>query len=518
MTVRAPGQAQGIRCRVVWFPGPVRHVHVLVRGACVALLAGGLLLGAASAASASLPPIRHVFVIIDENESESTTFGPGSEAPYLSQTLVSQGAYLSHYYGIGHASLDNYIAMVSGQAPNPQTSGDCPTFANFGSPSLDPTGQETDQGCVYPANVPTLMSQLDAAGLTWRAYEDSMGADPTRESATCGHPTVGQADNTEAETPLDQYATRHDPFVYFHSVIDNSAQCNADVVNLSQLPTDLQSVARTPNYVFVTPALCDDGHDATCANGGPGGLGQADTFLKTWVPRITSSPAFQQNGLLIITFDEAVGDSSACCGEAPGPYDLAHGIQPGGNGPGGGLVGAVLLSRYIAPGTTSSVSYNHYSMLGTVEDLFALPRLADAAGATAFGSDVFTKVPPQDSRPKLSPAHWSHKHPRTTITYTDSEAGVTTLAFEALLPGYRSGHATCKALAPGHKRPKHTSACQATKPIGSFTHTDTAGKNTVTFRDRVGSHTLAPGTYVIEVTPALESLRGTTQSARFQVR
>jgi phosphatidylinositol-3-phosphatase len=72
-----------------------------------------------------------VFVIIDENESESTTFGPGSEAPYLSQTLVSQGAYLSHYYGIGHASLDNYVAMVSGQAPNPQTSGDCPTFAKL---------------------------------------------------------------------------------------------------------------------------------------------------------------------------------------------------------------------------------------------------------------------------------------------------------------------------------------------------------------------------------------------------
>ena len=155
---------------------------------------------------------------------------------------------------------------------------------------------------------------------------------------------------------------------------------------------------------------------------------------------------------------------------------------------------------------------------GAAEDLFGLPRLADAAGTTAFGSDVFTRVPPQDSRPKLSPAHWSHKHPRTTITYTDSEAGVTTLAFEALLPGYRSGHATCKPLAPGHKRPKHTSGCQATKSIGSFTHTDTAGKNTVTFRDRVGSHTLAPGTYVLEVTAARESLRGTTQSARFQVR
>ena len=69
---------------------------------------------------------------------------------------------------------------------------------------------------------------------------------------------------------------------------------------------------------------------------------------------ITSSPAFQQNGLLIITFDESVGDSTACCGEKPGPYDEANNIMPGGTGPGGGIVGAVLLSPYIAPGTKSS--------------------------------------------------------------------------------------------------------------------------------------------------------------------
>jgi hypothetical protein len=202
----------------------------------------------------------------------------------------------------------------------------------------------------------------------------------------------------------------------------------------------------------------------------------------------------------------------------PGPYDLAHGIQPGGTGPGGGLVGAVLLSPYIAAGTTSRVDYNHYSMLGTIEDLFGLPRLADAAGATAFGADVFTRPAPQDSRPKLSPDHWSHKHPRTTITYTDSEAGVTTLAIEEVVPGYRHNHATCKALAPGHARPKHTSACTATKSIGSFTHADTAGTNAVTFRGRVGGHVLAAGTYMLEVTPVLGSLRGATETARFQVR
>ncbi len=383
----------------------------------------------ATATATTLPPIKHVFVLIDENESASSTFGTPANDPYLATTLTSEGAYLPNYYAIGHNSLDNYIAMVSGQAPNPATSADCQTFENFPADSMDASGQENGEGCVYPADVPTLMQQLDNAGLTWRSYDDSMGADPTRESATCGHPTVGSADNTQAETATDQYATRHDPFVYFHYVIDNSAECNADVVGFdgdgpvgsSQLSSDLQSVASTPNYVFITPSLCNDGHDPTCQNGQAGGLGAADAFLQKWVPVITSSPAYQQNGLLIITFDEAEGDSTACCGEVPGPDDLAMGIQPGGTGPGGGVVGAVLLSPFIKPGTISETPYNHYSMLASVEDLLGLPRIGDAAGVTSFGSDVFTNWSATSTTVACSPAAVVTSSATTcTATVTDS--------------------------------------------------------------------------------------------------
>jgi phosphatidylinositol-3-phosphatase len=359
--------------------------------ALVTLLVGALfgLVGPATAVAYTPPPIKHVFLIILENESVTTSFGASSPAPYLAHTLTSEGAFLSNYYAVGHASLDNYIAMVSGQDPNPLTSSDCQTFADFPMPqSIDSAGQENGEGCVYPANVPSLMSQLDHAGLTWRAYEDSMGSDPTRESATCGHPAVGSPDNTEVETPLDQYATRHDPFVYFHYVIDNQSECNADVVNLDQLPADLGSAATTRNYSFITPSLCNDGHDPTCMNGGLGGLPAANAFLEKWVPMITASPAFKQNGLLIVTFDESVGDDSACCGETPGPDDL----MPGVGGPGGGIVGAALLSPFIAPGTRSSTNYNHFSMLGSIEDLFKLPRLAAAVGSTPFGADVYTRL------------------------------------------------------------------------------------------------------------------------------
>ena len=478
-------------------------------------------------ASAALPPIKHVFVIILENEAAATSFGPSSPAPYLSQTLVSEGAFLGHYYGIGHNSLDNYIAMVSGQAPNPTTSADCLTFADFAAPtSMTAGGQENGQGCVYPVGVPTLMSQLQAKTLTWRGYMDGMGADPARESSTCGHPAVGAADDTQSATATDQYATRHDPFVYFHSVIDNQALCSADVVNLSRLPGDLASAGATPSYVFVTPNLCDDGHDATCANGGPGGLPAANAFLKAWVPQITSSPAYRQGGLLIVTFDESVGDASACCGEQPGPFDQAGGILPGGTGPGGGVVGAVLLSPFIKPGTTTSTPYNHYSMLATVEDLFGLPRLAAAAGTPAFGSDVFTQpdgppgmilVAPRLAGLKPAPRSWSHKRERTTISYTDTQAAVTTLTVEQLRPGYRRGRGACQALGLGRRRPLHTTACTATRRRGSFRHTDVAGANAVAFAGQVGGRSLGAGAYLLVAVPRLDAQTGSPLSVKFTV-
>ena len=363
------------------------------------MLAAGLAVSAvvlalAASAYGSLPPIRHVFIIVLENESAATTFGPGSPAPYLAKTLTAQGAYLPNYYGIGHNSNDNYIAMISGQAPSLENQADCPIFDDFLPGTIGAYGQAQGLGCVYPAAVPTIAGELTSAGLTWRDYNDGMGADPRREAAECGHPGIDSIDQTQSATAGDQYATRHNPFVYFHSIIDDTTLCDTHVVNLDLLPHDLASAPDTPNYVFITPDLCDDGHDATCANGGPGGLGQAGTFLRKWIPMITSSPAFRgENGLLIITFDEAdTSDTSSCCGEIAGPGSPLPGIT----GPGGGDVGAVMLSPCIAPGTVTEQPYNHYTMLRSVEDLFGLPHIgyAQLPGETSFGGDVFTRACP----------------------------------------------------------------------------------------------------------------------------
>ena len=84
---------------------------------------------------------------------------------------------------------------------------------------------------MYPTSVPTLANQLTTAGLTWKGYMGDMGNDPARESATCGHPDIGTADKTQGATKTDGYATRHNGFMYFHSIID-SPSCATNVVAL----------------------------------------------------------------------------------------------------------------------------------------------------------------------------------------------------------------------------------------------------------------------------------------------
>ena len=366
--------------------------------------------------------IRHVFIIVLENEGYDTTFGPNSPAPYLSKTLTAQGALLTQYYGTGHASLDNYIAMISGQAADPDTRNDCGVYSEFMGNTKTADGQAIGSGCIYPAPILTVADQLTAAGKTWRAYMGDMGNDPSRESATCGHPAINGVDLTQsAEAPSasvpkgDFYATRHDPFAYFHSIIDSSA-CHTNVLNLNQLTPDLKSEETTPHYVFITPNLCDDGHDSPCKDGRPGGLISADAFLQQWVPAITNSPAFRRDGLLMIIFDEGGFNAiqpdgkggfiiSApglfCCNQQPGPNlgEFPQSTTIGSftlsfNSYGGDRTGAVLLSPFIQAGTVSNIPYNHYSMLKTVEDIFGLGYLgyAGAPGLAGFFGCTNTSV------------------------------------------------------------------------------------------------------------------------------
>jgi hypothetical protein len=213
----------------------------------------------------------------------------------------------------------------------------------------------------------------------------------TKQGPACGHPPIGQPDPTEGAVPADMYATRHEGFMYFKSVIGNQAFCDQHMLSFQPLLKDLSSVSTTPDFSWISPNLCMDGHDAPCANGDPGGLSEVNGFLNIWIPQIMKSPAYKQNGMIFITFDEGSNDT-ACCGETSGKSPShPNSAEPGMGGPGGGRVGAVVLSPFIKPGTVSTVDYNHYSTLRTIEDIFGLSHLGDAAmpQVKPFGRDVF---------------------------------------------------------------------------------------------------------------------------------
>ncbi|HET8769032.1 MAG TPA: alkaline phosphatase family protein, partial [Pedococcus sp.] len=273
-------------------PARARTRTAVVVAALVALVAGvaSSTVGATAAGAATtagstssyLPPAKHVFVINLENKGYDETWGPGSAAPYLSQTLRAKGNLLSQYYGTAHNSLPNYVAQVTGQGPNSQTQADCQVYSDFVGAGTVPPGQAVGDGCVYPASVPSLPQQLDRAGLTWRGYMEDMGT-------PCRHPALNTADDTQKARVGDQYAARHNPFVYLHSVVDDPAYCASHDVDLGQLSADLASTSTTRNLTYITPNLCHDGHDSPCVNGEPGGLASADEWLRQTVPAILGS-------------------------------------------------------------------------------------------------------------------------------------------------------------------------------------------------------------------------------------
>ena len=358
---------------------------------------GGARASAAEASASSnlpagVPQIKHLFVIVLENENAETTFGANPPAPYLGTTLRETGAYIPNYYGIGHESLDNYIAMVSGQPPNPQTQADCQIYSEMLPGTMREDGVALGQGCVFPRAVPTVANQLEGAGLSWRGYmQDMANAVPEGEPATCRHPAIGAIDSTQKARAADQYAARHNPFVYFHSIIDFPT-CQENDVDLSRLPEDLMRASATPSYAFITPDLCSDGHDETCANPAlPGGFAGIDAFLSEWVPRIKESAAYRDQGAILVTFDESASGAQSCCNEPSGPNTPNNGGPEFGSG--GGKVGAVMVSPCIQPGTVTQNAYNHYSFLRWTEDDFGLEHLAyaGAKGLKPFGDDVFTK-------------------------------------------------------------------------------------------------------------------------------
>lgn len=305
--------------------------------------------------------IKHVFVISLASSGYDTAFGASSQMPYLATTLQPQGEQLSGYSLLDPAGLPNQIASISGQPPNDQTRENCPVYTEFpASAKFDGRGVVEGTGCLYPVEALTLADQLTVAHLKWRGYIEGM-VDQEGKPGNCVHPETDGSD----VPPLGGYATRNNPFVYFHSLLD-LGDCALGDVPLTRLSADLGKIESTPNYALISPSLCNAGAAGQCPAGAPEGAASADAFLSQWVPKILASPAYKKDGLLIVTFGESNPPDPASATASPTA---------------GAKVGALLLSRFASPGSTDPGPYDPYSLLRSTEDLFGLDHLGLAAGA-----------------------------------------------------------------------------------------------------------------------------------------
>jgi hypothetical protein len=262
-------------------------------------------------ASAVEPPAHpaggsHVFVIVMENKEYGDVIGSPS-SPYVT-ALARRYASATGFFGVRHPSLPNYFALTAG--------------TTFGVTS-DCTGCQQSGA--------SIVDQLEAAGVSWKAY---MGGMPSAcfKGASSG-----------------QYAKKHDPFMYYRGVADQPARC-AKVAPESELSADLRA-GRLPTFAFLSPGLCDDTHD--CA------LDQGDRYLLRTVPPILS--ALGPRGYLVLTWDEGTSNRGCCGG-------LAN----------GGQIATVIAGAGVRRAASLPGPYTHYSTLRLIEDSLGLPRLANA--------------------------------------------------------------------------------------------------------------------------------------------
>jgi phosphatidylinositol-3-phosphatase len=183
-------------------------------------------------------------------------------------------------------------------------------------------------GCVTPA------ASIFGQGETWKAYEESM-------PSTCHKADYGK------------YAVKHNPPPYFTRL----RGCATSDVPYGRLASDL-SAGMLPAFSFVTPNLVDDMHNGTVAEG--------DTWLAANLPTILKSPEYTGGSTAVfITWDEGEGGTATRC--ATNTTDV------------GCHVATIVISPSTRPGTRSAKLFNHYSLLGTAEQLLGLPALGKAA-------------------------------------------------------------------------------------------------------------------------------------------
>lgn len=279
-------------------------------------------------APATINGVKTVFLVLMENHDWSTIIG-NAFCPYINNTLLPMSSYCNQFYSPpgNHPSLPNYLWLVAG--------------TNFGIRNDSPPSVNRQ------STTNTLFHQLDAAGISWKAYQEDVNG------ITC------------PDADAYPYAVRHNPFVFFDSVRNNLNYCTNHVRPFTELARDLTNNT-VPRFVFITPNVTNDMHDTT--PGSPSSRLQGDNWLAREMPKILTSQAYSNGGALIITFDE--GSS-----QRDGPFGTI-----------------VLSARAKGGGYNNSIYYTHSSMLRTLQNIFDVrPYLGDAAFSNDL-NDLFKTI------------------------------------------------------------------------------------------------------------------------------
>lgn len=278
---------------------PTRRLITACMLALVALTAA-----TSSGAAPAVPYFRHALVVVFENEERSAIVGNPAAPTFAA--LAKRYATLTAYTAVAHPSLPNYLALVSGSTHG--IISDCTS-------------------CGVRAR--NLADTLEQAGLTWKTYAEGL------PQAGFTGPSFGL------------YAKKHDPFLYFADIADNSRR-RGRVVPLAQLRHDL-AVGRLPRFALVIPNLCHDMHDCPVATG--------DRWLRQNIVPLLTTPQLADS-VVFVLFDEGTTDAG-----------------------GGGHVAALALGPIVRPGSHFNQSISHYGLLRTLEDAWRLPRLGRSAHA-----------------------------------------------------------------------------------------------------------------------------------------
>jgi phospholipase C len=342
---------------------------VLVSSYAAAPAAGG-----PTPADLAVPRYRHIFVIMGENKNWERIDG-SSNAPRLAAFAKAYGD-AAHFYGEVHPSEANYVALLGGS-----------TFGMHDDDAFYCTPESTRPSCSHAAapgyaphtvDAPHLGTQLEAAGLTWKNYNESIPA-PGSLAVTGSDPVE------DGPHAVQYYASKHSGFVNFASV-QHDPRIADRIVGYAALRRDL-AANDLPSFGFIIPNLCNDMHGMAGVPGVPDDcvyehldalIQRGDAAMAKTIDAIMASATWRSsdNVAIVVTFDEDDGFGRAgCCGVTPNaPSNF-----------GGGHIATIVVTNHGPRGVIDQTPYNHYSLLRTIEDAFGIYNYLGLAGASDQG-------------------------------------------------------------------------------------------------------------------------------------